>query len=288
LDSTATTAHLYAGVDVSKDRLDVCLRRGEAERHNQAFFVPHDDSGIDALVSSLVEERPMLVLLEATGGFERAVVAALATAGLAVVVVNPRQVRDFARATGRLAKTDALDAAVLARFAEALRPNPKPLPDEEIRTLQAILARRRQLLGMLTAEKNRFHSATKLVAKRIAAHLRWLEKELERVGLPPGSRMRSRHSIRRPPAVKRMPTIKSGGTNPAAYLVAAKLSPKKTAARISEISVISAALLLLSVMAPKSTAEAQRSPARGPSWSQSSPLTAVNGRESASNARSRS
>src|SRR3712207_1266393 len=102
------------------------------------------------------------------------------------------------------------------------------------------------------------------------------------VGLPPGSRMRSRHSIRRPPAVKRMPTIKSGGTNSAAYLVAAKLSPKKTAARISEISVISAALLLLSVMAPKSTAEAQRSPARGPSWSQFSPLTAVNGREPAS------
>ncbi len=147
MDPTATTAQLYAGVDVSKDRLDVCLRRGEAERHNDAFFVPHDDRGIDALVTRLVEERPMLVLLEATGGFERAVVAALAAAGLAVVVVNPRQVRDFARATGRLAKTDALDAGVLARFAEALRPAPKPLPDEEIRVLQGILARRGQLVG---------------------------------------------------------------------------------------------------------------------------------------------
>ncbi len=180
MDPTATTAQLYAGVDVSKDRLDVCLRRGEAERHNDAFFVPHDDCGIDALVSRLVEERPMLVLLEATGGFERAAVAALATAGLAVVVVNPRQVRDFARATGRLAKTDRIDAEVLARFAEAVRPAPKPLPEEEIRTLQGILARRRQLLGMLTAEKNRLHSATKPVARRIAAHVRWLENELER------------------------------------------------------------------------------------------------------------
>ena len=180
MDPTATTAQLYAGVDVSKDRLDVCLRRGEAKRHNDAFFVPHDDSGIDALVSRLLEERPILVLLEATGGFERAVVAALAAAGLAVVVVNPRQVRDFARATGRLAKTDALDAGVLARFAEALRPAPKPLPDEEIRTMQGILTRRRQLLGMLTAEKNRLHSASKPVAKRIAAHVRWLEKELSR------------------------------------------------------------------------------------------------------------
>jgi transposase len=180
LDPTATMAQLYAGVDVFKDRLDVCLRRGEVERHNDAFFVAHDDSGIDALVSRLVEERPMLVLLEATGGFERAVVAALATAGLAVVVVNPRQVRDFARATGRLAKTDRIDAEVLARFAEAVRPAPKPLPEEEIRTLQGILARRRQLLGMLTAEKNRLHSATKPVARRIAAHVRWLENELER------------------------------------------------------------------------------------------------------------
>ncbi len=122
----------------------------------------------------------MLVLLEATGGFERAAVGALATAGLAVVVVNPRQVRDFARATGRLAKTDRIDAGVLARFAEAVRPDPKPLPEEEIRILQGVLARRRQLLGMLTAENNRLPSATKPVAKRIAAHLRWLEKELSR------------------------------------------------------------------------------------------------------------
>jgi transposase len=118
LDPTTTTAQLYAGVDVSKDRLDVCLRRGEAERHdNDTFVVTHDNAGIDALVSRLVEERPVLVILEATGGFERAVVAALAAEGLPVAVVNPRQARDFARATGRLAKTDRIDAKVLAHLA---------------------------------------------------------------------------------------------------------------------------------------------------------------------------
>ena len=127
------------------------------------------------------------MLLEATGGFERAVVGAFfgRSGGLALVVINPRQVRDFARATGRLAKTDRIDAEDRCRDpgaleAEAIRPSPKPLPEEEIRTLQGILARRRQLVGMLTAEKNRLPLATKLVAKRIAAHVRWLEKELER------------------------------------------------------------------------------------------------------------
>jgi transposase len=173
------TPRVYAGVDVSKDRLDVCLRWSEPESHEEdVFFVSHDEAGIDTLISRLLEEHPVLVILEATGGFERAVVGALATEGLPVAVVNPRQVRDFARATGRLAKTDRIDASILARFAEAIRPSPKPLPEEEIRALQEILARRRQLVGMLTAENNRLHSATKPVAKRIAAHIRWLEKEL--------------------------------------------------------------------------------------------------------------
>ena len=175
------TAQLYAGVDVSKDRLDVCLRWSEPKRHDgDAFFITYDEAGIDTLVSHLLEERPIMVILEATGGFERAVVAALAAAGLPVAVVNPRQVRDFARATGRLAKTDRIDAEILARFAEAIRPNPKPLPDGEIRALQGILGRRRQLVGMLTAENNRLPTAPKPVAKRIAAHIRWLEKELSR------------------------------------------------------------------------------------------------------------
>jgi hypothetical protein len=158
LDPTATTtARLFAGVDVSKDRLDVCLRWSEPQRHEkeEAFVVAYDDSGIDALLCGLLEERSALVVLEATGGFERTVVGALAAAGLPVVVVNPPQVRDFARATGTLANTDRIDAAILARFAEAVRPTPKPLPDREIRALQAIVARRRQLLGMIAAENNR-------------------------------------------------------------------------------------------------------------------------------------
>jgi transposase len=182
LDPTTTAARLFAGVDVSKDRLDVCLRWSEAERHHkeEAFVLAYDDSGIDALLSRLLEEPTALVVLEATGGFERTVVVALAAAGLPVVVVNPRQVRDFARATGTLAKTDRIDAAILARFAEAVRPAPKPLPDGEIRALQAIVARRRQLLGMIAAENNRLGSAPKPVAKRIKAHIRWLEKELSR------------------------------------------------------------------------------------------------------------
>jgi transposase len=120
-------------VDVSKDRLDVCLRWSEPERHNEEeafFFVAYDDSGIDALLSRLLKERSVLVILEATGGLERTVVGALAAVGLALVVVNPRQVRDFARATGRLAKTDRIHAAILARFAEAVRPAPKPFPIE--------------------------------------------------------------------------------------------------------------------------------------------------------------
>jgi transposase len=176
-----TTTRVYAGVDVSKERLDVCLRWSEPESHEEdVFFVTHDEAGIDTLISRLLEEHPVLVILEATGGFERAVVAALATEGLPVAVVNPRQVRDFARATGRLAKTDRIDARVLARFAEAIRPAPKPLPEEEIRALQGILARRRQLVGMLTAENNRLPTASKPVAKRIATHIRWLEKELSR------------------------------------------------------------------------------------------------------------
>jgi transposase len=168
-----TTAGVYAGVDVSKDQLDACVRRGEAQRHDEddAFVVAHDDAGIDTLVSRLLEEHPVLVILEATGGFERAVVGALAAGGLPVAVVNPRQAREFARATGRLAKTDRIDASILARFAEAIRPAPKPLPDEEMRALQGILARRRQLVAMLTAENNRLPTQCSLTHRKNTSFL---------------------------------------------------------------------------------------------------------------------
>lgn len=163
------------GVDVSKGRLDVCLLPG-----GEAFSVANDPEGIDALVGRLREAGPELVVLEATGRYERPAATAVAAAGIAVAIVNPRQARDFAKATGRLAKTDKIDAFVLARLASAIEPPPSVLPDEEARHLQAILTRRRQLLVMLTAEKNRLLMASVPVAKRIRAHVRWLEKELDR------------------------------------------------------------------------------------------------------------
>lgn len=144
MDPTIAQHVVHAGVDVSKERLDVSIRRNEAAEHT-SFGVTNDEAGIEALVARLVAECPVLVVLEATGGFERSVIAALAAAGLPVAVVNPRQARDFARATGRLAKTDRIDAGVLAHFAQAVRPKPRSLPEEEAQVFGAILARRRQI-----------------------------------------------------------------------------------------------------------------------------------------------
>jgi transposase len=136
---------------------------------------------MDELLGKLAEVSDALVVLEASGGFERPVAAALATSGVALFVVNPRQARDFAKATGQLAKTDALDALVLARFAEAIRPTPRAIPDAEAREFGEILARRRQIIRMMTAEKNRLGAtSSKAVRSRIEAHIRWLEKELSR------------------------------------------------------------------------------------------------------------
>jgi len=163
-------------VDVSKERLDVAFRPV-----SRRCWFPNDLGGIDELIHCLLEERPVLVVLEASGGYERSAAAALAARGLAVAVVNPRQARDFAKATGRLAKTDALDADSLARFAEAVRPQPRVLPDEEALLLGEILDRRRQLIGMLVAENNRLSTtACEPVRRRIQTHLRWLEKEISR------------------------------------------------------------------------------------------------------------
>jgi transposase len=164
----------HAGIDVSKERLDVCFLPSA-----EAFAVANDPEGIDALVERLLQAPPELVVLEATGRYERPAASAIAAAGIAVAVLNPRQARDFAKATGRLAKTDKIDAEILGRFAAAIEPSPSILPDEEAQHLQVILSRRRQLLVMLTAEKNRLLMAPVPVAERIRAHIRWLEKELE-------------------------------------------------------------------------------------------------------------
>ncbi len=171
-------APTFVGIDVSKRRLDI-----HARPSGESFAFGYDDEGVTALIERLVALAPALVVLEATGGLEVRLAAALAAAGLPVAVVNPRQVRAFARAMGRLAKTDRLDAAVIARFAEAVRPPVRPLPDEATRRLGALVARRRQLLEMLVAERNRRHAADPALQERIDAHLRWLEEalaELER------------------------------------------------------------------------------------------------------------
>lgn len=169
----------YVGVDVSKERLDVAFRPTGGSR----CWFANDPAGIDGLLSRLLEnDHPALVVLEASGGYERPAAAALAAARLPVAVVNPRQARDFAKATGRLAKTDALDAESLAHFAEAVKPEPRALPGEEVLLLKEILDRRRQLLSMLLAENNRLSAiASEPVRRRVRAHVRWLEKELSRI-----------------------------------------------------------------------------------------------------------
>jgi transposase len=167
-----TSAQVFVGIDVSKAQLDVALRpEGQ-------FSAPNDEAGCAQVLERLRAVNPRLVVLEATGGLEIPLTGVLAAAGVPVVVVNPRHVRDFAKAAGKLAKTDALDAQTLAHFAEVLRPEPRPLPDEQTQTLAAILARRRQLVEMLTAEKNRLGSACQAVRKSLRTHITWLEQEL--------------------------------------------------------------------------------------------------------------
>jgi transposase len=165
---------MYVGIDVSKEYLDVAMRpSGEKLR------VAQDEAGVADLVARLVAAKPELIVLEATGALHADVVAALALAKLPVAVVNPRQVREFAKASGRLAKTDALDAAVLAHFGEAMRPEPRPLPDEQTAELDAMVTRRRQLVEMIAAESNRLQACrSKTVRPGIKANIDWLKRQL--------------------------------------------------------------------------------------------------------------
>ncbi len=166
-------AERVVGIDVSKGLLDVAvLPEGEC------WSATNDEEGITQVVKRLKSLRPRLAVLEATGGMEMALVGAAATARLPVVVVNPRQVRDFAKSVGALAKTDAIDARVLARFAEAVRPEVRPLKDKEASQFSALIARRRQLVEMLTAEKNRLGTAPEAIHPSIEDHIAWLEQRL--------------------------------------------------------------------------------------------------------------
>src|SRR5208282_1246192 len=168
---------IFVGIDVSKDRLDVHVRPS-----GEAFVVARDDKGLATLGERLRLRPPQLIVLEATGGLQVRVAGMLAAEGFAVAVVNPRQVRDFARALGRLAKTDRIDAETIALFAERIQPVPRALPDEQTRALQALVARRRQLVEMMVAEKQRRSQATNQGAKTsLQAHLDWLRKAIEEI-----------------------------------------------------------------------------------------------------------
>lgn len=167
----------FAGIDVAKDTLEVFIRPDTIRK-----TLPNDEEGRINLARLLAAMKPALVVLEASGGYEIPVVEVLALRTLNVVVVNPRQIRDFAKATGKLAKTDAVDAEIIARFGEVIRPEIRPLKDAEAQRLQALIARRRQLVQMLTEEKNRLNTAPSWTKADIEAHIEWLTERIKKVG----------------------------------------------------------------------------------------------------------
>jgi transposase len=164
----------FVGIDVSKSRLDIAVRPA-----GNRWSVANIEGEIAKVVETLSAASPQVIVIEATGGLEVPIVAALSQAGLPVVVVNPRQVRDFAKAVGRIAKTDRIDAEILAHFGEAVKPELRCLKDEETQTLTALVTRRRQVIEMLTAEKNRLGISPKVVHKDIKQHIDWLQARLE-------------------------------------------------------------------------------------------------------------
>ena len=174
------------GIDVSKATLDLRLYPS-----GKSWQAEHSPAGMSALAEELVAPEPAVVVVEATGGLEVSLAVALGSARLPVTVVNPRQVRDLARATGRLAKTDKLDAQVLAQFGAMVQPSVRPLPEAVRRELRALVARRQQLLEMITAEKNRMRRTTPGVRHRIEVNIRWLQAQLKELDRDQGDFLRS-------------------------------------------------------------------------------------------------
>ena len=166
----------WVGIDVCQKYLDIYVRP-----QGNLFQVTNNEVGISKLVQTLKNIQPELIVLEATGGMEIDAVIKLTEAGLSVAVINPRQARDFAKATGTLAKTDAIDAQLLAHFADAIRPEVRQISDESSRQLEDLVARRRQISNMITAEKNRRRGKTNSVQVDINEHIEWLEKRLKEI-----------------------------------------------------------------------------------------------------------
>lgn len=166
----------FIGIDVSKETLDIAVRPGE-----NCWQTANTEEAFPELIDRLRASGPELIIIEATGGLERAVVAAMAEADLPVAVINPRQTRQFARATGRLAKTDEIDAEDLAFFGEAIRPEVRPLPDAVVQTMSALNTRRQQVVKMLTAERNRLNTALPAAVPSLREHIRWLEREKKKL-----------------------------------------------------------------------------------------------------------
>lgn len=164
----------FVGIDVSKTTLDVCI-----EPINEELHVDYDDKGIAKIVKCLLAVMPTLVVMEATGGLEVRIATELASKGLPVAVVNPRQVRDYAKATGELAKTDRIDAAILAGFARAIRPAVRPVKDKDTVELDDLLTRRRQLIDIRVQETLRLGTASRLPKKSLVAHIAWLNKRID-------------------------------------------------------------------------------------------------------------
>lgn len=177
MDQASQDLPCFVGIDVAKKNLDIHLRPSGV-----SFTLSRDAAGLDELIARLLPRQPVLIVLEATGGYENVVLASLAGAGLPVLAVNPRQIRDFARACGRLAKTDRLDAAVIALFAERIRPELRPQPDAATLALGELAARRRQIVEMISAENRRLQQAsTKRVQRNINTHIAWLQEELSSI-----------------------------------------------------------------------------------------------------------
>ena len=175
---------MVAGIDVSKDWLDVAMG-------NESLRIPNNEAGIRELIDRLRNAGAQLVVMEATGGYETQAASAIAGAALRLAVVNPRQVRDFAKATGRLAKNDRIDAHVIAAFGQAVEPQIVRVPDEQMLELQALLARRAQLVGMRVQESNRLTLMKGLMRKQIKAHIAWLDKAIDELNTDLTARLRT-------------------------------------------------------------------------------------------------